>query len=153
MKRNHRKPRWPTTLTVPTQRASLPEVEHRLGFAADESGPKYTNHDRSSPTSPLDRFVFSSAYLRARWVDLNLAAKTPWVYAGTSASVSKSSEESDSQNLVYVVGQYNYSYRKISMKGYLTELKFHPDFQQAIMNALAIENDAERSQEFDKVLR
>ncbi|KIO28180.1 hypothetical protein M407DRAFT_231163 [Tulasnella calospora MUT 4182] len=100
-----------------------------------------------------DELDNSTKELLAGWVDAKLAAKTPYVDAEISASVSKSNEESESQSFVYVIGRHYFSYRKISLKGYVSELKPHPEFKQAVMDALAIENDVERSKEVTKVLK
>lgn len=38
------------------------------------------------------------------------------------------------------------------MKNYLSQLKPHPEFEQAVMDALAISNEQERSEEVKRVL-
>ncbi|KAG8955567.1 hypothetical protein FRC04_007558 [Tulasnella sp. 424] len=139
------------------------------GFdAADEEGPKYTNRKVVADLS-VDGIAFTpsnkgqqdvvtayssrvSSYLQAGWVDASLAAKTPWVHLGVQASFSKSSARSESQTHVYITGRYNFAHYTLSMKDFISQLKPHPAFKQAVMNALKIANELERSQEIKRVL-
>ncbi|KAG8954649.1 hypothetical protein FRC04_011082 [Tulasnella sp. 424] len=134
-----------------------------FGFVSDgEDGPRYTDRPVIADV-PLDRIAVvhkaecgqeiqttysgrGSNYLSAGWADAELAAKTPWADAQASHG------KSDNGNHIYVTGQYNFTYRKIFLKDSVSELRPHPEFRQAIANALAVQNDLQRSQEVRRVL-
>lgn len=97
----------------------------------------------------------SSEYLKAGWADASLTAKTPFADLENSNRISfaKSSEGSASQKHIYVTGRYNFAHIAITMKDYISQIKPHPAFKEAMMNALATESGVERSQEVKKVLQ
>lgn len=66
--------------------------------------------------------------------------------------MSKSSAESQSQNHVYITARYNFAHGAIVMKTNSSDLKPHPDFKKAIMDALAITDEKERPKEIQRVL-
>ncbi|KAG9031257.1 hypothetical protein FS837_003021 [Tulasnella sp. UAMH 9824] len=142
-----------------------------IGFGFDtagDSGPRYTNRQIVADIS-LPRIAFthgeegdrnvatayssrSSAYLQAGWLDAGLAAKTPWVDVAPQVSLSQTSASSESQKHLYITGRYSYAHCTVSMKDYISQLKPHPEFKHAVMNALAIPDELERSQEVKRVL-
>lgn len=144
----------------------------RIGFGFDsagEGGPKYSNR-RVVADVPLSLICFAyndegqrdivatessrkSAYLRAGWADVSLAAKTPWADVGVQASSSHSSETSQFQKRTYVTGRYNFAYATISTKDYVAQLKPHPEFEKTIMDAPAVSNEADRTKEIRDVLK
>ncbi|KAG8930221.1 hypothetical protein FRC01_003142 [Tulasnella sp. 417] len=141
-----------------------------FGFNSDgDVGPKYTNRPVVADI-PLSRIgfdysneahrdivtaycSFSSAFLRAGWTNANLVAKTPWVDGQIDTSFSDSSANSQLQKRVYVTGRHYYTHGKIYMKDYVARLEPHPEFEKAVMDALANPNEAERTQEIQDVLK
>lgn len=115
----------------------------RITFASGEEG----QHDVVTTYSSR-----SSSYLEAGWVDASLAVKTPWVSVGVKASLSQSSAASASQKQIYITGRYNFAHCKLSMRDYISKLKPHPDFEEAIKSALAIPDETERTEEIRRVL-
>ncbi|KIO20097.1 hypothetical protein M407DRAFT_221314 [Tulasnella calospora MUT 4182] len=66
--------------------------------------------------------------------------------------MSKSSAESQSQNHVYITTRYNFAHGAIVMKTNSSDLKPHPDFKKAVMDALAITDEKKRTREIQRVL-
>ncbi|KIO27307.1 hypothetical protein M407DRAFT_23482, partial [Tulasnella calospora MUT 4182] len=144
----------------------------RIGFGFDgagDEGPRYT-YRRVVADIPLARIGFAyndeghrevlatecsrkSAYLRAGWADASLAAKTPWADVGVEASSSYSSSTSQFQKRAYVTGRYNFAHATISMKDYVAQLKPHPEFEKAVMDALATPDEEDRTKEIQNVLK
>ncbi|KIO27308.1 hypothetical protein M407DRAFT_23483 [Tulasnella calospora MUT 4182] len=144
----------------------------RIGFGFDgagDEGPRYT-YRRVVADIPLARIGFAyndeghrevlatecsrkSAYLRAGWADASLAAKTPWADVGVEASSSYSSSTSQFQKRAYVTGRYNFAHATISMKDYVAQLKPHPEFEKAVMDALATPDEEDRTKEIQNVLQ
>ncbi|KAG8896967.1 hypothetical protein FRC01_011544 [Tulasnella sp. 417] len=144
-----------------------------IGFGFDpdsEDGPRFTSRQVVADL-PFSRALFSykeecgqevqltyssrqAAYLSAGWADTKVAAKTPWTDTGIQASVFgpiTCDTQPERPSHVYVTGQYNFTFRKLSLKD-CNQLQPHPEFNQAILNALAFRDESERSHSVRTVL-
>ncbi|KAG9049683.1 hypothetical protein FS837_009447 [Tulasnella sp. UAMH 9824] len=142
-----------------------------IGFGFDpdgEDGPRFTSRQVVADYA-LSRIAFTykeecgqevqltysaraADYLSAGWADTKVAAKSPWADAGIKVSESNTFDQSERQNYVYVTGQYNFTFRKLSLKDSSTQLQPHPEFNQAILNALATRDESERAHDVRRVL-